>query len=86
MGSSTTGRIAQLVRASRLHRECREFESLITHHPFRSARAQEECNRTLHVSHWKADGISPENQERPPVFARYLRMEVLKTVRKRFER
>ena len=58
----------------------------MVHHPFRSARAQEECNRTLHVSHWKADGISPENQERPPVFARYLRMEVLKTVRKRFER
>ena len=26
------GRLAQLVRASRLHRECRGFESLIAHH------------------------------------------------------
>ena len=28
----TFGRLAQLVRASRLHRECRGFESLIAHH------------------------------------------------------
>ena len=28
----TSGRLAQLVRASRLHRECRGFESLIAHH------------------------------------------------------
>ena len=26
------GRLAQLVRASRLHRECRRFESVIAHH------------------------------------------------------
>ena len=28
------GRLAQLVRASRLHRECRGFESLNAHHFF----------------------------------------------------
>ena len=28
-----TGQLAQLVRASRLHRECRRFESVIAHHP-----------------------------------------------------
>ena len=31
--SSISGRLAQLVRASRLHRECRGFESLTAHHP-----------------------------------------------------
>ena len=30
--SAKNGRLAQLVRASRLHRECRGFESLIAHH------------------------------------------------------
>ena len=30
-GPRTSGRLAQLARASRLHRECRGFESLIAH-------------------------------------------------------
>ena len=37
--STTLGRLAQLVRASRLHREGREFESLAAHHKRRVAQS-----------------------------------------------
>ena len=40
------GRLAQLVRASRLHRECRGFESLIAHH-FCCAKMVNEAARLL---------------------------------------
>ncbi len=63
------GRLAQLVRASRLHREGREFESLIAHHPtlltgfgWRSHPEPHLGRRSVRRS-FSVSGLAPSNDE-----------------------
>ena len=50
------GRLAQLVRASRLHRECQGFKSLIAHHPSLAARATDgKPSFPANEREWKVD-------------------------------
>ena len=56
-GITACGRLAQLARASRLHREGRGFESLSAHHKLRI--------RTLeHVTHYHLQLITRSSYER----------------------